>query len=288
MQMELAWEHSRNHNCHGQWELSQAFDKVFCRVDVFKSKRSCRCWASRSNFWWATSRIILWDVWTGCNCLDGVLCRAEEILLKVQRAFCFPSFELTKPRGANVWRWSWEKQSIATAIAEFSAASWSIDISRLGCFTCILVDDKDLKGSGWLSKTVMIWAKCLGAMYAKHLSFAIELWLTPTSSRSKPCEVANGRLKSSFKKPSSWTAGAHIALGLASSMCHAVLVQSPLRLREAVVQRWSNENEEHMQHYPFPSSLWSYLSRPIWTNPLRVRGEFLLLCARAFSYRFEV
>ena len=164
MQMELAWEHSRNHNCHGQWELSQASGKVFCRVDVFKSKRSCRCWASRSNFWWATSRIILWDVWTGCSCLR----RGRRDLLKVQRAFCFPSFELTKPRGANIWRWSWEKQSIATAIAEFSAASWNINRSRLGCFTCLLVDDKDLKGSGWLSKTVMIWAKCLGAMYAEH------------------------------------------------------------------------------------------------------------------------
>ena len=226
-------------------------------------------------------------------CLNGVQLSwwGQKRFAQVQRAFCFPSFELTKPRGANIWRWSWEKQSIATAIAEFSAASWSINISRLGCFTCLLVDDKDLKGSGWLSKMVMIWAKCLRAMCAKHLSFAIELWLTPTSSRSKPCEVANGRLKSSFKKPNSWKAApeaAHIALRLASSLCHAVLVQGPLRLREAVVQRWSNENEEHMQHYPFPSSLWSYLSRPIWTNPLRVRGEFLLFCARAFPYRFEV
>ena len=98
---------------------------------------------------------VTWHVWTGCNCLH----RGRRDLLKVQRAFCFPSFELTKPRGANIWRWSWEKQSIATAIAEFSAASWSSKRFKLRRFTFVHVDVKDLKGSGWLSKTVMIRAK---------------------------------------------------------------------------------------------------------------------------------
>ena len=167
MQMELAWEHSRNHDCHGQWEVSQAFDKAFCRVDFVSSKRSCRNWAIDLTF-----DEPLHESYRYLVCLNGVQLtwwgslQGRRDLFKVQRAFCFPSFELTKPRGANIWRWSWEKQSIATAIAEFSAASWSINRSRLGRFTCLLV--KELKGSGWLSKTVMIWAKCLGAMYAEH------------------------------------------------------------------------------------------------------------------------